>query len=79
MINYLERLRAEMSRSDAKYGDYASAHEAYGVLLEEVAEIFDAIRLRPDDPEREVRIREESIQVASVALRLAQQIARVRR
>lgn len=59
------------ARAAAKFGDYTSTHEALGVLLEEFDELKDAIR--DNDA---AAIREESLDVASVALRLAEQAAR---
>ena len=54
-----------------RYGDFTSTHEAYGVLAEEVAELLDAIR--SNDRES---IRDEAIDVAAVAYRLASVIDR---
>ena len=61
------------------YGDFASAHEAYGVLAEEVDELFNAIRLKQSNPERAPSIEREAIQIAAVALRLAEQARRLTR
>ncbi len=69
----------EAWRSYQQYGDFASSHEAYGVLAEEVAELFDAVRLNGFDPTRGAEIRKESIQVAAVAFRLALQAEQVTR
>ena len=63
----------------AKYGDFASMHEAYGVLAEEVAELFDEVRKPQRDMFRGHRIRDEAIQVAAVAMRIAEQAGRVMR
>jgi hypothetical protein len=74
----------EAKDADERYGDFASMHEAYGVLAEEVAELFEAVRLpqkwgeaRP--PSRTSLIRDEAIQVSAVALRIAEQAMRVKR
>ena len=69
----------EASEAQAKYGDFASMHEAYGVLAEEVAELFDEVRTSQRDKIRCDRIRAEAIQVAAVALRIAEQAHRVTR
>jgi hypothetical protein len=63
----------EAIRAMAKYGNFRSMHEGYGVLAEEVAELFEAVRLRQDNPTRGRCIRSEAIQVAAVALRIAAQ------
>lgn len=63
------RTAEEIERADAKYGPFASAHEGYGVLCEEVAELLDAIRSN-----QKTAIQTEAIQVAAVALRLAESL-----
>ena len=70
----------EAERAQLTYGDFASMHEAYGVLAEEVAELFEGVRMHQStEPERGKRIRAEAIQVAAVALRIAEQAGRVTR
>lgn len=69
----------EAARAQKKYGDFASMHEAYGVLAEEVAELFDAVRMGQAHPNRGARIEAEAIQVAAVALRIAAQARKVTR
>ncbi len=63
----------EFETITAKYARFHSAHEAYGVLLEEVDELWDEVKRR-DSPERLARIREEAIQVAAVALRIVAEL-----
>ena len=59
----------EVAKSQAKYGDFTSTHEAYGVLAEEVKELLDAIHLYGRES-----IHTEAVQVAAVAYRLALQL-----
>ena len=59
------------TKAREKYGPFASMHEAYGVLAEEVAELFDAVRLRQDNDQRLLMIEREALDVAAVALRIA--------
>ena len=66
-------------RAQHKFGDFASMHEAYGVLAEEVAELFDAVRLKQTDRARSTKIRHEALDIAAVALRIAEQAGRVTR
>ena len=63
---YLKRVQDEADAAERKYGPFASAHEGYGVLAEEVAELLDAIRSN-----QRVSIEDEAIQVSAVALRVA--------
>ncbi len=78
MLMPILEVRDEAESAQKKYGDFASMHEAYGVLAEEVAELFEAVRLRQGGTRGE-RIRAEAIQVATVAMRMAEQAMRVTR
>jgi NTP pyrophosphatase (non-canonical NTP hydrolase) len=69
----------EAESAQESFGDFASMHEAYGVLAEEVAELFEAVRLRQGHPERLDRIAHEAMQVAAVAARMGEQASRVLR
>jgi hypothetical protein len=62
-----------------QYGDFTSMHEAWGVLAEEVDEFTREVRTKQDTPGRADRIRREAIQIAAVAMRIAEQADRVRR
>ncbi len=79
---------SEVARADGQYGDFASMHEGLGVLLEEFQELVDAIRMKQGTHginklgrlmTRGECIREEAIQVAAVAIRIAAQAERVTR
>jgi hypothetical protein len=61
---------AELRRARSLYPAQASAHEGYAVLLEEMDELWDAIKLRQSHPGRNLAIRDEAIQVAAMAMRL---------
>lgn len=63
----LEAVDNEARRADHRYGSFNSSHEGYGVIAEEVAELLDAIRTNDLDA-----VLEESIQVAAVAVRIAE-------
>ena len=71
----------EADRAHEVYGDFASMHEAYGVLAEEVDELFEAVRMKQRDigNHRGGRIEAEAIQCAAVCLRIAEQARRVTR
>lgn len=62
----LLEVREQVDHATHRYGSFASTHEAYGVLAEEVAELLTAIRANALES-----VRMEAIQVAAVALRLA--------
>ncbi len=65
-ISTVSRMLEEATASRDRWGSYRSAHEAYGVLAEEMSELLDAIH-RND----ETQAREEALQVAAVAFRYA--------
>lgn len=71
-MNTMQRIADEAGKAKSRYGMFASTHEAYGVLAEEVAELLDAIRSNHFD-----QIEFEAVQVAAVAARLAQQCANI--
>lgn len=61
----------EAGHAQDRYGDFTSTHEAYGVLAEEVSELLEAIRSN-----EMFSVEKEARQVAAVALRLAEHVAR---
>jgi NTP pyrophosphatase (non-canonical NTP hydrolase) len=63
----MQNIANEMARADDKYGWPASAQETLGVLLEEFHELREAIHQN-----NLVAVRNEAIQVAAVAARLAE-------
>lgn len=73
-VSWLSVVLERLERADEKHGEaYSSWHEAYGVLAEEVAELFDEIREQDANPHH---IRSEAIDIAVVALRIARQVDR---
>lgn len=57
------------------HGEFASPHEMYAVIFEEVCEFFDEVR-RQDHERCNARLMRELIDIAAAALRAANQIAR---
>ncbi len=56
-----------------QYGDFASDHEMYAVLLEEVEEVWHEIKNNKAQGFKE-RLRKELVQVAAVAIRAIQEL-----
>jgi transcriptional regulator with XRE-family HTH domain len=57
----------ELKRANKLYGtSFASAHEGYAILLEELDELWDEIKKKHPD---QTRLREEAIQVGAMALK----------
>jgi len=64
----LSEIAKEYQRADMKFEAFHSAHEGFAVLLEEVNELWDEIKLRKE-ARRPGAMRREAIQVAAMALR----------
>ena len=70
-----EAISAELDRAYAKHGrGQWGRHEFYGILKEEVDELWDAIKA--DEPQE--RVREEAIQVAAMVFRYLENADRYR-
>lgn len=67
---FLEDVYNEAMRAIAKYGTFNSFHEAYAVLLEEVDEWWDHVRLHEDKRDLKA-IRTELVQIAAMCLKAA--------
>lgn len=64
----LNEIQEHAEQAQMRYANFASAHEALGVALEEWNELQDAIRSNAIES-----IREEAIDLAAVMIRLAVQ------
>ena len=70
-INSVLDIEKELNRAkDMHSGDFNSYHEAYGVLKEEVDELWDEIKLKNPDANL---IYTEAKQVACMAIRIMQE------
>jgi NTP pyrophosphatase (non-canonical NTP hydrolase) len=65
LADALVAIEAEAQLAHARYGNFTSSHEGYGVLAEEVKELLDAIQDNSIDD-----VRHEAMQVAAVAARI---------
>ena len=64
-------IEVELTRAKTKFPEFYNAHEGYAVLLEEVDELWDAVKLNgTKHPERIREIHKEATQVAAMALEL---------
>ena len=68
-INLSEEFYEEFKRASHKFPAFASEHEGYAILLEEVDELWEAIKLNQKNPERLSKCRKEGIQVGAMILR----------
>lgn len=70
-MSILDEIAEEADRAVKKHGQYNSLHEAYGVLVEEVAEFFEEVRKKRSKRNRD-NIRQELVQIAAVCLKAAE-------
>lgn len=69
-----EELDSALARAIKKHAPMHSPHEGYAVILEELDELWDEVRLwQPDQPDL-VAIRKEALHVAAMALRLIKDV-----
>jgi hypothetical protein len=58
----------ELHSAEKKFGGFASAHEGYAVILEELDELWDEIK-SDKEPGAVERMRTEAIQIAAMAVK----------
>jgi NTP pyrophosphatase (non-canonical NTP hydrolase) len=68
-VNLRRKVDHLIARAVNKYGNFASTHEALGVIWEEFCELSDAVRA--NDPGE---IMDEALDIAAVCMRLADEI-----
>ena len=66
-INSLNKIQEQIDECQNKYGSYASLHEAYGVLMEEIKELENEIFKKHRDFDR---VEAETIDCITVLVRL---------
>lgn len=64
----LEIVRQELLSAVEQHGDFASVHDGYGVLLEEVDELWDEIKKKPKNRNID-NLRKEASQIAAMAVK----------
>jgi hypothetical protein len=75
MKNVLKQVEEELCVAKEKYPCMASAHEGYAILLEEVDELWEEVKKRPESRDVEA-MRKEAIQVAAMAVRFVRDCCR---
>lgn len=68
----------EVARAKSKFLPFNSAHEGYGVLLEEVDELWDEVKKNQRVRDK-AQMRKEAIQVAAMAVRFVLDVCDQRR
>ena len=64
MSDPFDMVRRELARAQTKFPPFKSPHEGYAVILEEVDELWDAVKCN-----NRSGARSEAVQVAAMALR----------
>lgn len=73
---FMRQIEAEVVLARAKFpAGFHSAHEAYGVILEELDEFWDEVRQQRQDPSRLLR---ELIQTAAMCMRAAEDLGLIK-
>lgn len=65
----------EFRKASEEYGRFHNAHEGYAVLLEEMDELWDAIKLKQSNPNREYQMQKEATRVAAMAIRFLHDVS----
>ena len=73
-IKIMGEVYKELAEAEAKFEPFNSSHEGYAILLEEVDELWDVVKINPKKLEggakaRNQMMRAEAIQVAAMAIR----------
>ena len=63
-------VKNELKHATEKFGKFHNAHEGYAVLLEEVDELWENVKLNQGIRDRLEKIYKEAIQVAAMAIRI---------
>ena len=76
-MSYLERFEKAISmvereyfRATKNFGKFHNAHEGYAVLLEEVDELWENVKLNQNTLKRTELILKEAVQVGTMAIRI---------
>lgn len=65
----LNWVKKEYLKASKKFGDFHNAHEGYAVLLEEVDELWENVKLNQSNIDRDLKMMLEAIHVAAMAIR----------
>lgn len=69
----LSDVKAELERARSMHSPMQSAHEGYAVLLEEVDELWEIVKLKQSARDLN-KMRKEAIQVAAMAIAFATEV-----
>lgn len=73
MDEFFDDAKEELIDALDKYGEFKNLHEAYGVMAEEIAELFDHVRTK--EPLRvHEEVYKELVQIAAMAAKAAMHV-----
>lgn len=68
-MSFNDMVHNELDFAMSKFPKFNSEHEGFAVLMEEVDELWDAVKMKQSNPQRAIQIRREAVQVAAMAMR----------
>lgn len=74
-VNALDDIENEYLAATEVYGSFASPHEGYAIIKEELDELWDEVKLKPSKRDKQ-RMYDEAKQIAAMALRFMVDICR---
>lgn len=73
MIKFTELVQEELAKARKTHGPQSSYHEGYGILLEEVDELWDEVRKKTHN-RNHLDTLKELVQIASCAQKMAEDV-----
>lgn len=75
VVDVMGAVREELRRARELFPPFVSTHEGYAVLLEELDELWDEVKRKPDATSKD-RMRREAVQVAAMAIKFIEDLCR---
>jgi hypothetical protein len=75
-MNFPLDVQREINRARAKHPPLHSLHEGYAVLLEEVDELWERVKMQNTDHEGDTPTYRELVQIGAMAQRIAEDVIR---
>jgi len=73
----IREIEKELDSATDKFGPFNNAHEGYAVILGEMDELWDTVKLNQHDPTRNRLMKKEAIQTAAMVIRLLHDCCKV--
>ena len=70
----MQKIKTELMITDAQKPSFHSTHEGYGVLKEEVDELWDEIKISKTFDRANLLMVDEAIQVAAMAIKFVENL-----